>query len=131
MKNLDTFSVRIDQLQPSQTYISQARLNNISRHVQFLSRPVPVRLIDGRLCVVEGHERCFALFSLGEKNVSVYIDDRESPSDEAFKKMVKFTEDNGVASIQDFDQRILQPADFRVLWLEKKKELSDGKTATV
>jgi hypothetical protein len=129
MKNMDTFSVRIDQLQPSQTFISQARLSNISRHVQFLSRPVPVRLIDGRLCVVEGHERCFALYSLGEKNVSVFIDDREKPSEEIFKRMVKFTEDSGVASIQDFEERILQPADFRALWLEKKKEFFDEKAS--
>ncbi len=129
MKNMDTFSVRIDQLQPSQTFISQARLSNISRHVQFLSRPVPVRLIDGRLCVVEGHERCFALYSLGEKNVSVFIDDREKPSEEIFKRMVKFTEDSGVASIQDFEERILQPVDFRALWLEKKKEFFDEKAS--
>lgn len=121
MKNLDTFSARLDQLQPSQTYLSQARLNNITRHVQFLSRPVPVRLVDGRLCIVEGHERCFALYSMNEKNVKVYIDSRPTLSNGAFVNMVRYAEENGVASIADFEDRIVNPADFRVLWLEKKK----------
>lgn len=124
MKNQDTFSARIDQLQPSQTYLSRARLNNISRHIQFISKPLPVRLIDGRLCIIEGHERCFALYSLGEKNVQVYIDNRPIPSDENFQRMVKYAEESGIVSMADFEDRIVEPSDFRVLWLEKKKEFA-------
>ncbi|MEW6713178.1 MAG: hypothetical protein AB1403_25380 [Candidatus Riflebacteria bacterium] len=122
MMSKETFSVRIDQLQPSQTYISQARLDNISRHVQFLSRPVPVRKINGRLCIVEGHERCFALHSMGETNVQAYLDSKPSPEESCFKQMVKYAADSGIASIADFEDRILNPAEFRVLWLAKKKD---------
>jgi len=123
MMSQETFSVRIDQLQPSQTYISQARLDNISRYVQFLSRPVPVRKINGRLCLVEGHECCYALHSMGKTTIRAYLDTRPSPGEKCFKEMVKYTADSGVASVADFEDRILNPAEFRVLWLAKKKDL--------
>jgi hypothetical protein len=126
MKSNETFSVRIDQLQPSQTYLSRARLLNISRHVDFIKKPVPVRLINGRLCLVEGHERCFALSSLGNEMVDVYIDGNRSMSDQVFARLVELAIADGIASIQDFADRLVEPDEFRTLWLEKKKNIQNS-----
>ncbi len=118
---------RIDQLQPSQPYLSQGRLNNISRHTDFLNRPVPVRLVQGRLCIVEGHERCFALASTGITEVETYIDTCTSPTEAEFQDLVNYTCDKGVSSIHDLEDHVLSPAEFRHVWLEKKKNIVEGK----
>lgn len=122
MEIRETFSVRVDQLQPSQIYLSEARIRNIARHVNFLSRPVPVRKVNGQYCIVEGHERCYILNSIGEENVTVYLDEKSNLSDEVFAEMVKFASDAGITSITDLDDRIVPPAQFKSLWLEKKKK---------
>lgn len=123
----DTFKVRIDQLQPSQIYLSGPRLKNISRHTGFMVRPIPVRLLSGRLCIVEGHEQCFLVRAAGHKEIEVYLDERNSPSNSEFEALVKYASDKGIASIDDLEDRILSSADFRSLWLEKKKEFVQGK----
>lgn len=120
------FPVRIDQLQPSQPWLSQSRLKNIAGHIDFLKRPVPVRMLNGRLCIVEGHERCFALASSGIHKVDAYLDTKKNISDIAFQKMVKISCDEGISSINDMEERFLSPVEFRHLWLEKKRKVLES-----
>lgn len=119
----ETFSVRIDQLQPTQTHLSQARIESISRHVGFLAKPLAVKLIEGRLCVVDGHERLFALSSVGQENVEVYMDDNSGLTDEAFMALVKYCCDKGITSIHDLENRVVSPRNFKMLWLDEKRKI--------
>lgn len=118
----ETFFVRLDQLQPSQPFLSQARLDNILRNTAFILRPVHVRELFGRYCLIEGHERCFALLSAGHSNVEAYVESNDAEF-ALFKKCVEITIDSGVATVGDFSERILPPAQFRQLWVQRKKEL--------
>jgi hypothetical protein len=115
--------VKLDQLQPSQPYLSKARIDNITHHLAFLEKPVPVRKIDGRLCIVEGHERCFALLSAGRGEISAYLDQNERLSQKAFEELVHFTCDCGVSTLNDLEEKVVDPDHFKQLWLSKKKEI--------
>jgi hypothetical protein len=122
------FKIRIDQLQPSQPYLSQPRLDNILRITDFLLRPLGVREMSGRYCIIEGHERCFALDSLGRTEVDVYVDSGSKDA-EIWKECVDITMHEGVAVIHDLGSRILPGNLFRQLWLARKKELASGRLA--
>jgi hypothetical protein len=84
-------------------------------------------LVQGRLCIVEGHERCFALASTGITEVETYIDTRPNPSETGFQDLVNYTCDKGISSIHDLEDHVLSPAEFRHIWLEKKKNILEGK----
>lgn len=118
----ETFNIRLDQLQPSQPFLSRARLDNIMRNTGFILRPVHVREMNGRYCIIEGHERCFALLGAGHSTVEAYVESNDSEL-ALFKKCVEITVDSGVATVGDFSERILPPAQFRQLWVQRKKEL--------
>ncbi|MGM0600918.1 MAG: hypothetical protein ACQETH_14000 [Candidatus Rifleibacteriota bacterium] len=123
MERQKNFLVKLDQLQPSQPYLSKARMENITHHLAFLEKPVPVRKIDGRICIVEGHERCFALLSAGRGEISAYLDDNDRLSEKAFEEFVHFTCDCGVSSLNDLEDKVVDSAHFKQLWLSKKKEI--------
>jgi len=118
----ETFTIRIDQLQPSQPFLSQARLDNILRNTAFLLRPVHVREINGRYFLNEGHERCFALYSTGRATIEAYVDNSDTDL-EIWKRCVEITVDSGVANISDLSEKILAPAMFRQLWVQRKKDM--------
>lgn len=127
---MNTFRVHIDQLQPSQPYLSRARLDIIMRNTAFLLKPVAVRELNGRLCAIEGHERLFALQTLGSVEADVYID--ESGKDaKIWQKCVEITISMGVATIQDLEDRMLTPSGYRQLWIERKRELERAQEANV
>jgi len=120
---MNTFRVRIDQLQPSQPYLSKARLENILRNTAFLLYPVAVRELNGRLCAIDGHERLMALHSLGRTEVEVYLDDSERDG-KIWQKCVEICMSEGISSILDLENRFVTPSGFRQLWIEKKRQLA-------
>ncbi len=126
---MNTFRVRIDQLQPSQPFLSRVRLENIMRNTAFLLRPVGVRELNGRLCVIEGHERLMALHNLGSQEVEVYIDQSERDAT-IWQECVEICMKCGVASILDLEDRFLSPSGFRQLWIERKRELKRKAAST-
>ena len=126
---MNTFRVRIDQLQPSQPFLSRVRLENIMRNTAFLLRPVGVRELNGRLCIIEGHERLMALHNLGSQEVEVYIDDSDRDA-KIWKECVEIAISNGIATIIDLEDRFLSPSGFRQLWIERKKELKQKAAST-
>ncbi|NCB39901.1 MAG: hypothetical protein EOM80_14140 [Erysipelotrichia bacterium] len=119
---MNTFRVRIDQIQPSQPYLSRARLDNITRNTAFILRPVPVRELNGRLCAIEGHERLVALHSMGASEVEVFIDNSDKDSG-IWQQCVEICVKEGISSITDLEDRFLSPSGFRQLWIEKKRGL--------
>ena len=126
---MNTFRVRIDQLQPSQPFLSRARLENIMRNTAFLLRPIGVRELNGRLCVIEGHERLMALHNLGSQEVEVYIDESEKDA-KIWKECVEICIKRGIATITDLEDHFLSPSGFRQLWIEIKRELRQKAAAT-
>ncbi|HNX77833.1 MAG TPA: ParB N-terminal domain-containing protein [Candidatus Rifleibacterium sp.] len=119
---MNTFRVRIDQLQPSAPYLSRARLDTIMSNTAFILKPVAVKERHGRLCIIEGHERLLALQTLGLSEVEVYLDD--SPPDPALlETCIELCEKQGIASILDMEDRLVSLSGYLQLWIERKREM--------
>lgn len=123
--NKKLFKVRIDQLQPSQPCLSKARLDNILRNTAFILRPIGVRELKGKYCIIEGHERCYALNALGHTEVEVFIDDSKK-DENIWHDCVRLAIEDGVANITDLEEKILPPNIFKQYWVMRKKKMSDS-----
>lgn len=119
---MNTFRVRIDQLQPSAPYLSRARLDTILSNTAFILKPVAVKEYNGRLCIIEGHERLLALQTLGLSEVEVYLED--APADPALWEIcVELCERQGITSILDMEDRVVSLSGYLQLWIDRKREM--------
>ena len=119
---MNTFRIAIDQMQPSVLYLSRARLDIVMRNTAFIVRPVPVREIHGRLCIVEVHERLLALQMLGAAEAEVYVDEAQTDY-KIWEHCVVLCESQGISSINDLEDRIIGLSGYRQLWIERRREL--------
>ena len=119
---MNTFRIAIEQLQPSVLYLSRARLDIVMGNTAFIVRPVPVKEVHGRLCIVEGHERLLALLTLGAAEAEVYVDESRA-CDKALEQCVAWCENHGISSINDLEDRIIGLSGYRQLWIERRRAL--------
>ena len=117
----------INQLQPSQAYLSKPKIEAVSSSFYLLSRPVPVYRKNGQFFLVGGHSRCFVLNAMGYNEIDAYLIDE--PLDwEGYEICVKKCQKEGICSIADLEDRIVSGSDFRNLWAEQCQKIhSKGK----
>ncbi|MGT2706924.1 hypothetical protein ACVRXQ_03070 [Streptococcus panodentis] len=63
------------QIQPSQFYLSQEKLDGIS--IDFTKQelePLPVKRMDGKVFFTDGHSRAFKAYQAGLSELPVYFD---------------------------------------------------------
>ncbi|NHJ14565.1 MAG: hypothetical protein EAX95_12875 [Candidatus Thorarchaeota archaeon] len=120
MKN--TFNLRLEVIQPSQLYISSAKLNAVLKKMRSgeLSRidPIPIKVIDDEMVSTDGHTRGVAWFICGHEEVEAEWEDTEMDW-EAYRICVQWCKDEGIHSIVDLKDRIIDHYEYEKLWLEK------------
>lgn len=116
------FELPIDQIQPSQLYISQAKLAGVHAWLEpdGLSHftPIPVKELNGRIIYTDGHTRAFALYQKGVQTVPVYRDEDELDW-EAYQICVDWCLEAGIRRIADLAGRILDEEAYKTLWLKR------------
>lgn len=120
------FHTRIDALQPSQLYISAAKLARVQR--DFVLRgartlpPVPVAWLSGRHVLMDGHTRVFAAWLAGETEIRAYID----PDDldwAAYEVCVSWCAEAWVHSIPDLAGRVVDARAYEDLWIARCRRM--------
>lgn len=116
------FTLRLDEIQPSQVYVSQAKLNSVSYALQcggpMLLAPVSVIKINDRWTLSDGHSRCLGLFLNGYSEVSVY-EDEEICDVLMYKQCVKWCNEEALFSIPDLKDQIIPHPVFESFWLRR------------
>lgn len=106
-------------LQPSQFYLSQEKIDNIKKwfRADDLSNfePLPVKILDGKMVLTDGHTRAFVAYRAGLSQVPLAWETEELDWT-AYQKCVEACEERGVNSIADFEDRILSKEDYAILW---------------
>ena len=78
---MPTTMMRLDELQPSQLFISSEKLARIeSGHDAKRSdrlEPIPIKELDGQIILTDGHTRAFFAFLNGQREISVTWDEDE------------------------------------------------------
>ena len=111
--------VLLIDLQPSQFYLSQEKIDNIKTwfRADDLSNfePLPVKILNGKMILTDGHTRAFVAYSAGLSKIPL-VWENEDLDWEAYQRCVDACEERGVRAVSDFQGRILSKEDYAVLW---------------
>jgi len=118
--------IDIDEVQPSQLYISAEKLRNVKEH--FHSRkpetmePLPVKRLGSEIIFTDGHTRALVAYLAGFKKVRVYWDEDDLDWG-AYEICVKWCKEEGIRSIGDLKDRIVGPEEYEILWLKRCRRM--------
>lgn len=118
----------LDALQPSQLYISSAKLAQV---VQALDagepsahEPLPVKQLGGHTVLTDGHTRALAAFLRGEAEIVVAWDEDDLDW-EAYEICVRWCREEGIRGIGDLQGRVIGPAEYDELWLARCRRMHE------
>jgi hypothetical protein len=124
--NIKPFEIQLSQLQPSQLYVSSAKLarveNSYTQGDDLVLPPVPIKKLDGHLIYTDGHTRAFAAFINGQETIRAVWDTDELDW-EAYQICVQWCREEGVYTIADLQSRILAPTEYQILWLDRCRQM--------
>ncbi|HOS79942.1 MAG TPA: ParB/Srx family N-terminal domain-containing protein [Anaerolineae bacterium] len=109
-------------LQPSQLYISVAKLAAVAARWQPPSletlEPIPIKALDGRLVLTDGHTRAYAALRHGFTEIPI-VWDEEALDWDAYRICVAWCLEAGITTVMDLAERLLTAEDDEVLWHER------------
>jgi len=121
-----TFVMRLDEMQPSQLFISSAKLSQVIAGFDQAGpgslAPIPVKELCGKIIMTDGHTRALAALLSGLTEVRVFWDEDELDW-EAYEICVQWCEEEGIHTIADLKGRIVPPEDYQRLWLGRCEEM--------
>jgi hypothetical protein len=122
----ERFLIALDELQPSQLYLSAAKLSSVEGGWQpptLEAMPsLPIHPLDGHLILTDGHHRAFAAYREGFTRVPVYWDEDELDWD-AYRICVGWCLKEGIRTVAALGERIVPQADYEVLWLWRCRQM--------
>lgn len=125
---MDRFLLSIDQIQLSQLYISSAKLAAVMKVFESGNEkelePIPIKELDGNLVSTDGHTRLLAWYLHGYKEVECEWEDLEMDWD-AYRICVRWCREKNINTIADLKDRILDPEEYQVLWLDRCRVMQD------
>ena len=119
------FLMKLDEIQPSQLYISSKKLNTVLR--SFPSEPtyiepIPIKKLGDDVVYVDGHTRALAAFLRGFSETIVYWE-YEKLDWEAYEICVKWCKDEGIHIIADLKDRVISHQQYEKLWYARCDEM--------
>lgn len=122
------FLFPLAQLQPSQLYISEAKLADVLAWWQPPTletlEPVPIKRLNARVIYTDGHTRAFAAHRLGFTEIPVVWDEDELDW-EAYQICVDWCLDVGIHTITDLEGRVILPEQYETLWHDRCQVMQD------
>lgn len=123
------FFLPLAQLQPSQLYISRAKLARVLAWWQPPTletlAPLPVKRLNHRVIFTDGHTRAFAAYRQGFAKVPVYWDEDDLDW-EAYQICVDWCLDEGIRTVVDLENRVISPEDYEILWRDRCRAMQDA-----
>lgn len=120
------FSMPLAKLQPSQLYINEGKLRLARSWFDSGDRmsmdPIPVKELDGRIVMTDGHTRAVLAYLSGWENVPVYWETYEL-SWNAYRLDIKWCDEESIHSPIDLAERIVPHKDYERLWRKRCMEM--------
>lgn len=120
------FMMKLDELQPSQLFISSAKLACVMGDFDPLTpdslAPIPVKELAGKVICTDGHTRALAAQLGGLVEVRAFWDEDELDW-AAYEICVGWCEEEGIHTIADLKNRIVSPTEYERLWLGRCGEM--------
>ena len=119
MDNIKIHEWKLKDLQPSQFYISEKKLREIESWLNPADlscfEPIPVKLLDGRPVMTDGHTRAVAALRAGLDAVP-FVWDEDELDWELYRACVAACLERDVRSPADLLPRIISEAEYREKW---------------
>jgi len=123
------FTMKLEEMQPSQLFISSAKLARVMGDFDPLRpdslAPIPVKELCGKMIMTDGHTRALAALLNGLSEVMVFWDGDELDWEE-YEICVHWCEEEGIHTIADLKDRIVPPEDYQRLWLDRCEEMQEA-----
>ena len=121
-----TFMMKLNEIQPSQLYISSEKLartmKTFNPNKPDSVEPVPVKKLGKQIVFVDGHTRALAAYLRNFSEVPVYWEDEELDWDE-YKICVGWCKKEGIRTIADLKNRVIPQKDYEVLWYRRCEKM--------
>ncbi|MCJ7739294.1 MAG: hypothetical protein MUQ10_18610 [Anaerolineae bacterium] len=130
----EIFLLPRSQIQPSQLYISSAKLAQVQawwwpRRVEQLS-PIPVVQLDGIIVATDGHTRASAAYRAGLRAIPVVWEADELDWD-AYRACEDWCRAGGIRTVMDLEGRVVSPSAYEELWLDRCRRMHEELARTV
>lgn len=116
---VETEKLKLNDLQPSQFYISGKKLRDVEAWLdpKDLSgfEPIPVKILDGTPVMTDGHTRAAAALKAGLARVPL-TPDEDDLDWEMYRACVKACRERGIFSPADLMSRIIPEDEYRDKW---------------
>lgn len=116
---MNAINMKLKELQPSQFYISAKKLKDVECWLDPADlsgfEPIPVKLLDGRPVMTDGHTRAVAAIRAGLDHVPLVWDEDELDWD-MYRACVKACRERGILSPEDLLTRIISEEDYKEKW---------------
>ena len=125
---VNSFLRKLDQIQPSQLYISSDKLSKVMQSfpsTPFFIDPIPIKKLCDRTIFVDGHTRAFAAFLHKFSEVLVYWED-EQLDWEAYEICVEWCLHEEIYTIADLKDRVISHKEYEKLWYNRCAEMQDS-----
>lgn len=119
-KCISLLNIDILEIQPSQFYLSAGKIEQIKTWFSptDLSNfvPIPIKELNGHIIFTDGHTRAFVAYKAGLKRIPFYWDE-EDLDWEMYQICVDACRKRNIASVADFQSRILPVSDYKRDWI--------------
>lgn len=123
------FLMRLDEIQPSQLFISSEKLAAVMKNFDPARpetlEPVPVKQLGNQVIFTDGHTRAFAAFLGGLAAIPVYWDEDELDW-EAYEICVQWCHEAGIRTIADLKGRVVSHDEYEVVWYQRCEEMQQA-----
>lgn len=118
--------MKLDEIQPSQLYISrskQQRINELVKaHGESVLHPLPVKHLGEDVVYSDGHTRALTAMMRGMTEIQVWWDEDDMDW-EAYEVCVGWCKADGIRTVADLEGRELDDDDYQRLWLDRCQRL--------
>ena len=118
--------MNIKDIQPSQLYIDSQKLENILKWFTTSDYEsydaIPIKNLNGKIIFTDGHTRAYAAYIKGIKTINVYWDEDEL-SWNAYQICVDWCNAEGIHSIEDLKDRVIEPSEYEILWYDRCRNM--------
>jgi len=122
MKMTDTLLMKLNEIQPSQLFISSEKLSEIMKAFDQAKpdtlEPIPVKKLGNEVVFTDGHTRALAAFLHGLGEARVFWDEDELDW-EAYAICVEWCKKEGIRTVGGLKDWVVSPEEYTALWLDR------------
>ena len=122
----ERFELPLADIQPSQLYISEGKMRLIREWFDPTDKtnfdPIPIKQLDGRLVMTDGHTRAVAAV-LAQWDVVPVCWDTDQLDWSAYRTDVRWCLEQSIFIPHDLARRIVPHKDYQVLWCKRCNEM--------